>query len=120
MRSTSASTSHSSCETLRLDRSAAMQRTNGSSRVFLWTAAAGQLPAAHVALHVLDGLSAALIDIRGSSHWIPVAVHFHPAASHVAPGSRWDPHVMLRAFPRRSLEVEIEARVCSRGLDCRA
>ena len=103
---------------LRLDGSAAMRGTN--EEYLLWAAAAGLPPGAHVALHVLDGLSAALIDIQGSSHWTPAAVHFHPAASHVAAGSRWNPHVMLHAFRRRSLEVEIDAGVFSRGLDCQA
>jgi hypothetical protein len=35
----------------------------GAVEYLLWAAADGQLPGAHVALHVLDGLSAALIDI---------------------------------------------------------
>ncbi len=103
---------------LRLDRSAAMRGTNGE--YLLWAAAEGQLPGVRVALHFLNGLSAVLIDIQGSSHCTPAAVHFHSAASHVASGSRWDPHVMLHAFRRRSLEVEIDARVFSHGLDCHA
>ena len=91
----------------------------GAVEYLLWAAAGGQLPSSHVALHVLDGLSAALIDIRASSHWIPIAVHFHPAASHVASGSRWDPHEMFHAFRRGSLEIEIDTRACSRGLNYR-
>ncbi len=92
----------------------------GAVECFLWAAAEGQLPGVRVALYFLNGLSAVLIDIQGSSHCTPAAVHFHPAASHVASGSRWDPHVMLHAFRRRSLEVEIDARVFSHGLDCHA
>src|SRR5207248_9599556 len=101
----------------RLDRSAAMRGTNGE--YLLWAAAEGQLPGVRVALHFLNGLSAALIDIQGS-HCAPAAVHFHPAASHVASGSRWNPYVMLHASRRRSLEVDIDALVFSHGLDCHA
>src|SRR5947208_16393404 len=103
---------------LRLDRSAAMRGTNGE--YFLWAAAEGQLPGARVALDFLNGLSAVLIDIQGSSHCTPAAVHFHPAASHVASGSRWDPHVMLHAVSRRSLELANAGRDCIHARDSQA